>query len=151
MRRLPDGGVRGAQALQQLIEWNLNIATRRRAAGWPRLRQGRRTTNLLAKLVRLAFSLAFFGPRWSCRMVAPRLGAPRGDTPARRGSVAHLIARDQVPGRALSNVPGPSTANTRLRSAPGRGTASLEHASGILEEPYYTAGPAGFVLLPPLD
>ncbi|HEY4770658.1 MAG TPA: type II secretion system protein GspG, partial [Myxococcales bacterium] len=121
------------------------------------LRQGRRTTISWAKaFVRLAFSLAFFGATLVLvRMAAPRLGAPRGDTPARRGSVARLIARDQV-ARLESALELYRTEHGEypavLRALVEGQLVTEQDLRYPWKEPYYyRRTQQGFVLLPPLD
>ena len=154
------GEFEALKALQQLIEWEyLKIVppARGAAALAEGLRQGQRTTISWAKaFVRLAFSLAFFGATLVLvRMVAPRLGAPRGDTPARRGSVARLIARDQV-ARLESALELYRTEHGEYPAALRalvEGQLVTEHDLRYpWKEPYYyRRTQQGFVLLPPLD
>jgi hypothetical protein len=154
------GEFEALKALQQLIEWEylkLVPPPRGAAALAEGLRQGRRTTISWAKaFVRLAFSLAFFGATLVLvRMVAPRLGAPRGDTPARRGSVARLIARDQV-ARLESALELYRTEHGEYPAALRalvEGQLVTEHDLRYpWKEPYYyRRTQQGFVLLPPLD
>ena len=154
------GEFEALKALQQLIEWEylkLVPPPRGAAALAEGLRQGRRTTISWAKaFVRLAFSLAFFGATLVLvRMVAPRLGAPRGDSPARRGSVARLIARDQV-ARLESALELYRTEHGEypavLRALVEGQLVTEQDLRYPWKEPYYyRRTQQGFVLLPPLD
>ena len=154
------GEFEAVKALNELVEWGyLKPIPPPRGAGAiaEGLRKGRRkTVSWAAGLVRLALSLAFFGATLLLvRLVAPRLGASRPESPIERGAVARVIARTQLV-RLESAL---ELYRTEHGEYPPALRALLE---GELltesdlrypwKEPYYYRRTAqGFVLLPPLD
>ena len=153
------GEFEALKALNQLIEWEYLRAippgpVKALAEG---IRKGRRKTlSWAGALVRLAISLTFFGATLLlARSVAPSLGTSRAESPARRGAIARLIARDQV-ARLESAL---EVYRTEHGEYPGAlralvdGELLSEHDLRYpWKEPYYYRRTAqGFVLLPPLD
>jgi hypothetical protein len=154
------GEFEALKALQELIEWEylkLIPPPKGAKALAESLRKGSETTVSWARaLVRLALSLAFFGATLLVvRMVAPRLGAARGENAARRGAVARLIARDQV-ARLESALELYRTEHGEYPTAlPALVEGQFVNEQDLRypwKEPYYyRRTPQGFVLLPPLD
>jgi hypothetical protein len=154
------GEFEALKALQELIEWEylkLIPPPKGAKALAEGLRKGSATTVSWARaLVRLALSLAFFGATLVVvRMVAPKLGAARGENAARRGAVARLIARDQV-ARLESALELYRTEHGEYPAAllalvEGQFVNEQDLRYPWKEPYYYRRTPQGFVLLPPLD
>jgi len=154
------GEFEAVKALNELVEWGyLKTIPPRRGAGAiaEGLRKGRRrTVSLAAAMVRLALSLAFFGATLLLvRVLAPRLGATKAESPVERGAISRVIARTQLV-RLESALELYRTehgeyppALSALVEGELLGDSDLRYP---WKEPYYYRRTAqGFVLLPPLD
>ena len=154
------GEFESLKALNHLIEWgHLGLipppkGAKALAEG---LRKGRRRTISWARaLVRLALSLAFFGATLLLvRLVAPRLGAARADTPAARGAVARLISRDQMArlesALELYKIERGEYPQSLRALAEAKLLSDNDLRYPWKEPYYYRRTQQGFVLLPPLD
>jgi hypothetical protein len=153
------GEFEALKALNQLIEWEFLRAV---PAGPVKvlaegIRKGRRLTMSWAgALVRLAITLTCFGATLLLvRSVAPGLGTPRTESPARRGAIARVIARDQL-ARLESALEVYRTEHGEYPPALHallEGELVSEHDLRYpWKEPYYYRRTTqGFVLLSPLD
>src|SRR6266850_929811 len=128
------------KALHQLIEWGylkLIPPPRGAKALADGLRKGRRATI-----------------SW-VRVVAPTLGAARAETPARRGALARLIARDQVTrlesALELYRTERGEYPQTLRALVEGNFVTEQDLRYPWKESYYYRRTNQGFVLLPPLD
>jgi Domain of unknown function (DUF4388)/Type II secretion system (T2SS), protein G len=148
------------KALHELIEWGylkLIPPPRGAKALADGLRKGRRATiSWVRAVVRLALSLAFFAATLMLmRVVAPRLGAARAETPARRGALARLIARDQVTrlesALELYRTERGEYPQTLRSLVEGHFVTEQDLRYPWKESYYYRRTNQGFVLLPPLD
>jgi hypothetical protein len=148
------------KALQELIEWEyLKLVAPPRGA--KALAEGLRkksqkTISLARAVVRVALSLAFFAATLLLlRMVAPKLGAARADTPAGRGALARLIARDQVArlesALELYRTERGEYPQTLRALVEGDLLTEQDLRYPWKEAYYYRRTNQGFVLLPPLD
>src|SRR2546426_2971891 len=154
------GEFEALKAIQELIEWGflkLLPPPRGAKALAEGLRKGDQSAISWARaVVRVALSLAFFAATLLlARMVAPRVGAARGQPLARRGAVARLISRDQV-----ARLEGALELYKTERGEYPASLGALVEGQLVAEqdlrypwkEPYYyRRTPQGFVLLPPLD
>lgn len=153
------GEFEALKALSELVAWGFLQAVPPPSGAMALaqgLKHGGQKLARTGAVVRLALSLVFFVAMLVvARAVAPRLGAARIESPARRGAVARTIARDQV--RRLES------ALELYRAEHGEYPQAL---AGLVENElvsdqdlrypyretyYYRRTAQGFVLLPPLD